>query len=185
MTFGEAMKQAIEHGGGYVFGYDNLRYKITDVGTPIPDRENMRHDLSGQNWHVEPIPQPELMTVVKAIFTAINQGGGEIWQTKETESPKYMATLNAEAEVVAGTLGGVSADQELYTVRPIPPVEISDPVVGEYYMYYSVNMDCYYTGPIKVCWKDKDFIVLKKDGCWPIAEKTINCHFRATTGEQH
>jgi len=68
----------------------------------------------------QPAPQPELMAGPRAIFIAASQGGGEIWQTNETESPKYLATLNAEAEVVAGTLGGVSADQKLYTVRPLP-----------------------------------------------------------------
>lgn len=76
MTFTEACIKARKQGGGYVFGYGNAKYEVTEEGNVINRAKDGHYNLSGSGWKVSPKDPLVLMNFVTACSHAAKIGGG-------------------------------------------------------------------------------------------------------------
>jgi len=122
MTFTEACIKARKQGGGYVFGYGNAKYEVTEEGNVINRSKDGRGNLSGSGWKVSPKDPPVLMTLAQAIAKAVEMGGGEVWLDR---NKAFTVTRDLGVVCHWNLNAGNKLDMISYTVRPLPPADMS------------------------------------------------------------
>lgn len=121
MTFGEAVKKAMEQGGGLVKDYARNEYKVMKDGEAFPGTYS--RNFCGNDWYIEPFvqpqpaPEPELMTMAQAITKAVEIGGGEVWKEGATE---HELSVTSSLDIDFYQEQYHTSDGKSYTVRPLP-----------------------------------------------------------------
>jgi|GEM_PF-4149240 len=122
MTFTEACVKARKQGGGYVFGYGNAKYEVTEEGNVINRSKDKHHNPSGSGWKVSPKNPPVLMTMAQAIAKAVEMGGGEVWLNR---NKAFTVTHDLGVICHRHLNAGNKLDMISYTVCPLPSADMS------------------------------------------------------------
>ena len=119
MTFGEAVKKAMEQGGSIIHWRNEHAWEIYDNGAGHHIKGN--DDISGSDWAViaapKPAPEPELMTGYAAIAKAAREGG-EVYGVPDGF---FRVAFDANGNIINESEEySTSACAKAYTVRPLP-----------------------------------------------------------------